>query len=223
MTEEQKARRYKKSREWLCANPGKAREYEKRKRAKHGDKIKKYQDTYREVHAEEIRAKQRARWAAMSPEEKAEYYARRKAANERTGNASKSKRRHYEKNKTAINQKTKEWRVKNLDYVKTFRREKNLARYGLTTESKMEMLASQGGGCAICHRTNPGGRGYWHVDHDHEIGQGAVRGILCNNCNTTLGKIGDRLVTVREWAASAVRYMERAASRSISDVFKESA
>ena len=152
-------------------------------------------------------AKQRARWAAMSDDDKTAYYARRKAA----GKNRISKMRYYAKNKAVVNQKTKEWRLKNLEHVKEFRREKNLAQYGLTTKTRDEMLARQGGVCAICRRTTPGGHGYWHVDHDHAVGQHAVRGILCSDCNTTLGKIGDSLDSVREWASSAVSYMQRAA------------
>lgn len=50
------------------------------------------------------------------------------------------------------------------------------------------MLAAQGGRCANpgCRTTDPGGNyGEWHTDHDHISGK--VRGLLCANCNLTLG------------------------------------
>lgn len=62
--------------------------------------------------------------------------------------------------------------------------------YGITHRQYEELLAAQGGGCAICGSTEPGGSGkHFHVDHDHETGE--VRGLLCSDCNTGLGKFSD--------------------------------
>jgi hypothetical protein len=62
-------------------------------------------------------------------------------------------------------------------------------KYGVSVAQYDEMLAKQGGGCAICrvagdHPRNRG-NGALHVDHDHKTGR--VRGILCATCNTALG------------------------------------
>ena len=68
-------------------------------------------------------------------------------------------------------------------------------RYGITIERVNEMLAEQGGGCAICGRTDSGTR-EWCVDHDHACCPpitnmhacgNCVRGIVCYNCNNMLG------------------------------------
>jgi hypothetical protein len=57
-------------------------------------------------------------------------------------------------------------------------------RYGITAEAADEMLSAQDGVCAIC-RTAPA----VHVDHDHVTG--AVRALLCFNCNGGLGQFKD--------------------------------
>lgn len=55
--------------------------------------------------------------------------------------------------------------------------------------------------CAICGVDKPGGRGGWHLDHDHETG--ALRGALCWRCNSGLGKMKDS----PDVLAKALRYL----------------
>lgn len=91
------------------------------------------------------------------------------------------------------------------------RRAWNLAKYGLTIESYTALLESQGGACAICRATQPGGAGTWHIDHDHSCcGSGTracekcVRALLCYKCNIGLGMFDDdpsRLVRAAEYLA----------------------
>lgn len=80
-------------------------------------------------------------------------------------------------------------------------RKNRLKRYGLTQESFDELLASQGGGCAICGSVEPRTHhGRWHIDHDHACCVASndqptcgncVRGLLCGPCNTGLGQFAD--------------------------------
>ena len=63
-------------------------------------------------------------------------------------------------------------------------------QYGIGNVEFDAMLEKQGGGCAICgkiHKEKSGGR--LHVDHCHS--SGAVRGLLCGNCNNGLGRFAD--------------------------------
>jgi DNA-binding transcriptional MerR regulator len=64
--------------------------------------------------------------------------------------------------------------------------------FGLTIEQYADMLSEQDGVCAICHGINASGRRL-AVDHDHVTGK--IRGLLCSQCNTSLGhyeKIKDK-------------------------------
>jgi hypothetical protein len=69
--------------------------------------------------------------------------------------------------------------------------------YGLTRDDYDKLLSDQGGVCAICGTSEPGGRG-WHVDHCHA--DGFVRGLLCSNCNTALGLFKDNPITLIQGA-----------------------
>lgn len=63
-----------------------------------------------------------------------------------------------------------------------------LKKYQLTAEDYEQILRSQNGKCAICEDALQGGRDE-HIDHDHITGK--VRGILCSQCNTAVGKFKD--------------------------------
>jgi hypothetical protein len=80
------------------------------------------------------------------------------------------------------------WNATNEDKV----RAANLWHfYRLRPERYNAILKAQGGVCAICQKP-PKGKGkekYLHVDHDHLTS--AVRGLLCGECNTGLGKFRD--------------------------------
>lgn len=60
------------------------------------------------------------------------------------------------------------------------------AKYGITNDDYLQMLAEQNGACAIC-RQRPNGVKPLHVDHCHRTG--VVRGLLCHQCNWYLGKV----------------------------------
>ncbi len=74
-------------------------------------------------------------------------------------------------------------------------------KYGITIEQYDELLAAQGGRCAICRR-EPRPDISLHLDHDHESGK--LRGILCFRCNNALGDFDDDSGLLR----AALRYLE---------------
>jgi hypothetical protein len=74
------------------------------------------------------------------------------------------------------------------DRSRPYRRDIQLkSLYGITLADFDRLLALQDGRCAICQTTTPRSRGTWRVDHDRETGQ--VRGLLCDSCNTGIGKL----------------------------------
>ena len=83
-------------------------------------------------------------------------------------------------------------------------KERNYLRlYGMTIQAVATLLASQSGICAICGTSNAGGKwGTWIIDHDHETG--AVRGLLCHQCNVGLGMLGDSRSTL----VAAIEYLD---------------
>jgi hypothetical protein len=76
------------------------------------------------------------------------------------------------------------------------------AKYGITLAEKGAVLAAQGGGCAICKKTEFGKRSP-HTDHCHKTG--TVRGVLCARCNRGLGYFWDNPELFR----TAANYLER--------------
>jgi len=85
---------------------------------------------------------------------------------------------------------------------------RRLPKYNLTLEQYKEMVESQGGVCAICLK--PPSRAF-DIDHDHNCcpqdtscGK-CVRGLLCFNCNSALGKFKDDPDSLRR----AVAYLTR--------------
>jgi hypothetical protein len=80
----------------------------------------------------------------------------------------------------------------------------------LSISTVLALVEDQHGACAICKRPFDG---VFHVDHDHDTGD--PRGLLCSQCNTGIGLLGDS----PERLLAAVDYLRsRAAKRGTSAV-----
>lgn len=116
-------------------------------------------------------------------------------------------------------EKYKKWREKNKEKIrenqrKYYRNDKKKYRenriknlFGITLKDYNEMLKKQNGRCAICGTKKVGRNQYNNrslgIDHDHKTGK--IRGLLCNNCNTTLGFLKDNpLILIK-----AVKYLQK--------------
>jgi hypothetical protein len=121
-------------------------------------------------------------------------------------------RKKHEPTREERNAITKRYRDKNIVAHRAAWRKWNLkANYGLTEEDIAAMLQKQGGGCAICGTTTPGGRGRMHIDHDHNCCpedhgcKKCIRGLLCHHCNTALGKFKDSVAILEK----AIDYLKK--------------
>lgn len=110
-----------------------------------------------------------------------------------------------ERNPGANEAKNRRWAEANPETLAAAKRDSDLRRlYGISAADYDAMFESQRGLCAVCER--PPGARRLHVDHDHATG--AVRGLLCSNCNTAIGKLREDPVVF----ARAVSYLEAAAT-----------
>lgn len=96
------------------------------------------------------------------------------------------------------------------------------AKYGITETEYTEFYSKQDGRCGIC-KTNlvsqfdptrdffRNSKDLARVDHCHETGK--VRGLLCGQCNTGLGLLGDNVSTIQR----AIRYLHVSETGSAPD------
>lgn len=93
--------------------------------------------------------------------------------------------------KVCHTKRNKEWTNRNKDKQAVIYKRHSLKRsYGMTLDEHSRLLDDQGYCCGICgSKLNLSAKNGVNVDHDHSTG--AVRGILCNLCNTALGSFKD--------------------------------
>lgn len=119
-----------------------------------------------------------------------EGYRKRKRDYARTNLQQIKYRREYmrkwtAKNRDKYNAWAREYHKKNGWKYRARVREAHLRRkFGITTYQYEQMLKDQNGVCAICKKNNMKKKGL-NVDHDHQTKK--IRGILCSNCNGSLG------------------------------------
>lgn len=87
-------------------------------------------------------------------------------------------------------------------------------KYGISVEQFREMLAEQGGVCAICEVAPPAGQSLV-VDHRHSCCPGksnscgkCIRGLLCISCNSAIGMFDEDVEALRRAADYIHRELE---------------
>lgn len=76
--------------------------------------------------------------------------------------------------------------------------------YGINIVEYNVMLLKQSAKCAICFKSDPGGRrgSNFHVDHCHKTSK--IRGLLCSSCNTAIGLLKEDCTIL----LSAIEYLK---------------
>lgn len=111
---------------------------------------------------------------------------------------------YRQENKEELSAKQKAWRAANPEKIKEwdkiYSRRKRLKQYGMTEEDYALMVEAQDGLCPICFQRP---KDQLVVDHCHDTG--AVRGLLCRLCNSSMGGFRDDPQLLRR----AADYLER--------------
>ena len=117
-------------------------------------------------------------------------------------------REYYVQNAETITARVAEWQAQNPERIREGFRRRYAANpdgqrnrqlkcsFNITLAEYNAMLEAQGGVCAICGQSCKSGRNL-AVDHDHACCPGkkscggCIRGLLCRDCNVTLGRVSD--------------------------------
>ena len=118
--------------------------------------------------------------------------------------ALKKNAQYYKDNKEAISSRSKQYREENKEAIAANNKSYHLkTSYGLTEADYQSILEAQDGCCPICLKHHTEFTKRLAVDHIHDrdasgvdYNKGvpaSVRGLLCTDCNTSIGKLGDSL------------------------------
>lgn len=139
------------------------------------------------------------RWFAENVERKRELNRRWRKYN--ADRVLSLRRKRYSERADVILAQKRAWYAKqSAEAIRDRNRRRNLSRYGFTEKDYRDLLAKQGGGCAVCGAKH--GKRKLSVDHCHDSNK--VRGILCDGCNIGIGCLGDSPDRLR----AAAKYLE---------------
>lgn len=123
---------------------------------------------------------------------------------------SQSNRSYYISNRSRLLEKSRQYHKNNPDVRSKWERSNSQLRseqaasrkYGISTEEVRRLRTANGGVCECCGIAPPIGS-YHAIDHCHATG--AIRGLLCRDCNLGIGLFKDSPELLRAAAA----YIER--------------
>lgn len=106
--------------------------------------------------------------------------------------------------KKCHNEYMRNQRAKTPKKVLQERRRKRMLKhcYNMTIEDYNILFKEQKECCAICKKHQSKDNKKFAVDHNHNTNE--IRGLLCNNCNSALGKFGDNIDVLK----NAILYLQ---------------
>ena len=112
------------------------------------------------------------------------------------------RRERYLRDRQLELERKRQWRQANRQQQAVYNRKYRLLKqFGITPEQYDIRLQQQQGVCAICEKN--AGPKMLAVDHCHETGE--IRGLLCFDCNTAIGKLGDNVAGLTKALAYLLR------------------
>lgn len=186
------------------------KEYYQKNKAKNLERCKKWrEDNVEYLKSEEFRekARNRSRERYHNNIEHEREMGRIRAKRNRDNNPElyrKIRRECTERHKDRINEERRNETRGNKEYNEKMRNYHFLKKYGITEEDFQLRFKDQNYSCKICSKyLKDEIRKNIHVDHDHQTG--ALRDILCRNCNLGLGNFKDN-IGVMELALNYLRF-----------------
>jgi len=126
---------------------------------------------------------------------------------------------HYFSKREYYQNKGKEWKKNNKEKLveynkKLYEKNKDAYRgsrfkkiYGITLEKYKQMEENQKGCCYICGKTKKENGRELSVDHCHNNKK--VRALLCDNCNTCLGRVNDNIALLKKMIKYLIKFKDR--------------
>jgi len=107
-----------------------------------------------------------------------------------------------------IREYNKQWRLQNPEKIKAWNKKNSRnamlkSLYGLSELDYNILFNKQKGKCAICDKHQSEFKKPLCVDHNHETSK--IRGLLCHNCNVSLGLLKDNIDVLEK----AIEYLKQ--------------
>jgi hypothetical protein len=202
MSQEEQRRNY--NRNYYLIHRDQELKWQKAYRLNHINQIKKYRRDYQIKNKEEISAKGKMFYLNNKEilKERSRIY---NETHREKRNA--THRAYYQANRDKIRIQAKAYYLNHCQQLRIKQKIRHLqSKYGMNQKDFEILFASQNNRCAIC-KTRDWDKHGPEIDHNHKTG--AVRGILCHQCNMGIGFLRENINIARELIHYLVKYNQQ--------------